>query len=117
VSDASIGDFAEAMLSAPVGVAALAAAEGRVRDNVTWFECPVDSDLAAVQRASARTAAMRDGEFLALVLHSANRFAGPWTPGAPAVLAAAYEVAAERRLGDESLRWRAMAASRGDHRS
>jgi len=46
---------------------------------------------------------MGDGEFLALVLHAANRVAGPWTPGARAVLAAAYEVAAERRLIAASL--------------
>ena len=62
-----------------------------------FVEVPLDSDRGAVRRAAASVAAMGPAELLKLVLEAAARIAGPWTPTAPASLAAAYEFAASRR--------------------
>jgi len=96
-------DFVNDLMGSPVGVATLAAAEASVRDDLASFDAPIDSDRGAVQRAAAGVAAMGPGEVLKLVLEAASRFAGPWTSGAPAHLAAAYEFSAARRIVAESV--------------
>lgn len=96
-------DFVNDFLASPIGVATLAAAEASVRDDAAWFDAPVDSDRGAVRRSAASVAAMAPGEVLDLVLDAAARLAGPWTPGAPASLAVAYEFAAARRVVAETI--------------
>ena len=91
------GSLVDEIIASPVGVAMLAAAEARVRDDVARFDFHGASEPGTVLRASAAMAATDAGAFLALVLDAATRVAGPWTSGAPEALALAYEAAADRR--------------------
>src|SRR3546814_12459482 len=84
-------------LAAPAGVALIQALELEHRDDVRWFDNPLDSDPAAVLATVTGLAQMGFGVLLQHLVSSAERFAGPWVSDAPAHLSNAYRLAPERR--------------------
>ena len=80
-----------ALLASPAGVALLARFEAEHRPELSWFASPVDSSRSAVAAAVGAMAELPFGELAARALGAAADLAGPWTPDAPQLTAAAYE--------------------------
>jgi hypothetical protein len=91
------GDFVDALLAAPAGVAVLARLEAAQHADSRWWESPVEADPAAVERACRAVAHMTLGSLLSHAIEAAGTLAGPWMSDAPRDLARAYLVANERR--------------------
>jgi hypothetical protein len=127
------GELTIGLLTAPGGVALLAALEGSVRDDVPWHDTPNDSRPNAVDAAVSAIATMSFGEMVRQAVFAGDRMAGPWNGEAPTRLATAYRLARERapiaaavaeRFGDvlgaeldpAGQQWWASAAGERHHR-
>jgi hypothetical protein len=93
----------DALLTSPAAVVLLAALERDPRPDPTAVPLPAGSDPAAVGRAAAWVAGAPTGAVLAAAVEAAELLAGPWSPAAPANLAAAFRSAAARRPIAEAL--------------
>jgi hypothetical protein len=89
--------FVESLLTAPVGVALLAALEGPACDDAWSTAMPSGTDPVTVEAAAASVAAMSWGRLLCAAVVTGLFRAGPWMSDAPADLAASYLDAGERR--------------------
>ncbi|MFN8223710.1 MAG: hypothetical protein U0R50_10765 [Gaiellales bacterium] len=87
--------FAAELLCAPAGVALLDALEVFQRRDVAWFETPSTSSPRAVERAAGAIEQMSFGEFLRIIVSSAENV-GSWRSDAPGRLINAYRNAPAR---------------------
>jgi hypothetical protein len=91
------GDFVDALIAAPVGAAWLALVEGKVRDDVHWWELPPDSDPGAVRSAADQVGTWSFGSLVTLAVSAGYLQVGPWSSSAVSATASAYRYAEARR--------------------
>lgn len=89
--------FADALMQAPLGVALLAALEGRVRDAERFAWPDHGTSPSTVDAAVEHVEQISFGDFLDLAVFVGYVYVGPWNGDAAPTLATAYRYAANRR--------------------
>lgn len=84
-------------MESPAGVALLAVLEASEQATVSQWEPPPDSSPDAVSAAVDSVRSMTFGRLCSVAVDSARSVAGPWSAGAPALVALAYRFASDRR--------------------
>lgn len=92
----TVESFAAEIVRSPAGVALLQGLEVVQRSDLSMFESPTTIDAHAVEAAIHAAETMLLDELLHQIVHSADRFAGPWVSGVAQRLALAYELAPAR---------------------
>ena len=92
----TVESFAAEIVRSPAGVALLQGLEVAQRSDLSMFESPTTIDAHAVEAAIHAAETMLLDELLHQIVHSADRFAGPWVSGVAQRLALAYELAPAR---------------------
>jgi hypothetical protein len=84
-------ELVELLVASPAGAALLAKLETDQRAGMATFDVARDSDPASVERAVRWVGEHPFGDLVAVIVEAAEHIAGPWTAGAPGLVASCLQ--------------------------